>query len=138
MPDLTKPGVSDGSPHVHHPNGVLLTPYTLDLERDFKEVRSVLVQRYATANRLNHVTIDPPDAWIGLVASGYTYHEMLEALSRLGLDSEAAIAKAGIRVIKMQILLSIDPDNIRNFARGLDEIVIIDGLRERLSVQLAD
>lgn len=126
VPDLSAPGSSDGAPHIHHPNGVLLTPYTLELERDFKEVRSVLVQRYATANRLNHVTVDAPDAWIGLVASGYTYHEMLEALARLGLDSDTAIAKAGIRLIKMQIPLSIDPDNIRNFARGLDEIVIIE------------
>jgi len=125
-PDLSIPGSDNSTQYVHHPNGVLLTPYTLDLEYEFKAVKSILVQRYATANRLNHTTVDPPDAWIGRVASGYTYHELLEALSGLGLQTPEQIASAGIRLIKMQIPLSIDAANIGNFARGLDEIVIVE------------
>ena len=53
---------------------------------------------------------------------------------RLGLQTPEQIAAAGIRLIKMQIPLSIDPANIRNFARGLDEIVIVDQLGTRVQV----
>ncbi len=126
VPDLTIPGDPSGAQYVPHPTGKLLTPYTLEIEREFREVRMIIAQRYATANQLNRVTVDPPDAWIGMVASGYTYHELLEALRRLGLDSLEEIGRAGIRLIQMQMPLSIDPVNIRRFARGLDEVVVVE------------
>ncbi len=126
IPDLSIPGDPTGETFIPVPNGRLLTPYTLDLEEEFRTTRLVLAQRYANANRLNQVTVDPSDAWIGLVASGYTYHELLEALRRLGLESPADIEAAGIRLIQMQMPLSVDRENIRNFARGLDEIVVVE------------
>ncbi len=125
-PDLSIPGDPSGRIYEPTPNGNLLTPTTLELERDFRDIRLILAQRYASANRLNHTTADPSDAWIGLVASGYTYHELLEALRRLGLPSLADIEAAGIRILQMQMPLSIDPANIRRFAQGLDEIVIVE------------
>ncbi|MGB1682082.1 MAG: indolepyruvate ferredoxin oxidoreductase family protein [Acidimicrobiales bacterium] len=125
-PDLSIPGDPTGQIYEPTPNGNLLTPTTLELERDFRDIRLILAQRYATANRLNHTTADPSDAWIGLVASGYTYHELLEALRRLGLTSMAEIEAAGIRILQMQMPLSIDPQNIRHFARGVEEIVVVE------------
>ncbi|MEE2631502.1 MAG: hypothetical protein VX752_05555, partial [Actinomycetota bacterium] len=105
VPDLT----IDGRPYEHHPDGQLLTPHTLELERDFREARSELVRRYTIANRLNHTTIDPPDAWIGLVASGFTYHELLHALGRLGLTTHAEIAAVGIRLLHMRVPVPFEP-----------------------------
>ena len=125
-PDLSIPGDPNGTIYEPTPNGNLLTPTTLELERDFRDIRLILAQRYATANRLNHTTADPNDAWLGMVASGYTYHELLEALRRLGLPTLADIEAAGIRIIQMQMPLSVDPANIRRFAEGLDEIVIVE------------
>ena len=126
VPDLRVPGDPTGRIYEPHPNGNLLTPTTLALERDFRDIRLILAQRYATANRLNHTTSNPSDAWIGLVASGYTYHELLEALRRLGLPTLADLESVGIRLIQMQMPLSIDAANIRQFAQGLDEIVIVE------------
>lgn len=122
VPDLTIDGVA----HEHRPDGNLLTPHTLELERDFRRVRSELVRRYVAANRLNRATVDPPDAWIGLIASGFTYHEMVHALGRLGLRSSAEIAAAGIRLFHMQLPVPFEPANIRTFARGLDEVVVVE------------
>ncbi|MBL6925458.1 MAG: indolepyruvate ferredoxin oxidoreductase family protein [Acidimicrobiia bacterium] len=122
IPDLE----INGRPHVHHPSGNLLTPYTLEMERDFKEVRSELVRRYMVANRLNHVTVDPSDAWIGIISSGFTYHEMLHALRRIGLGSPEEIEAAGIRIMHMQVPVPFEPANVRNFARGLGEIVVVE------------
>ncbi len=125
-PDLTIPGDPTGESFMPKPNGRLLTPYTLDLEEDFRTTRLVLAQRYAIANRLNRTTVDPPDAWIGMVATGYTYHELLEAFRRLGLTTDRDIEAAGIRLIQMHMPLSIDKDNIRHFARGLEEIIVVE------------
>ncbi len=122
IPDLE----IDGRQHVHHPDGNLITPYTLEMERDFREVRAELVRRYTVANRLNHVTVDPTDAWVGLISSGFTYHELLHSLRRMGLGSPGKIAGAGIRIMHMQVPVPFDPARVRQFARGLEEIVVVE------------
>ncbi|NNF56417.1 MAG: indolepyruvate ferredoxin oxidoreductase family protein [Acidimicrobiales bacterium] len=126
IPDLSIPGDPNGEIFVPHPSGRLLTPYTLALEEEFRNTRLVLAERYAVANGLNRVTVNPSDAWIGLVATGHTYHELLEALRRLGLETASQIEAAGIRLIQMQMPLSVDRQNIRRFARGLAEIVVVE------------
>ena len=125
-PDLSIPGDPNGTIYEPTPNGNLLTPTTLELERDFRDIRLILAQRYATANRLNHTTANPSDAWLGLVATGYTYHELLEALRRLGLPTLADVEAAGIRLFHIQMPLSLDQANIRRFAEGLEEIVVVE------------
>ena len=122
VPDLT----IDGVPYLHHPDAKLLPPNNLDLERDLRTARAELVRRYIVANNLNPVTVDPPDAWIGLIASGFTYHEMLHALNNIGLRTSQEIASAGIRLLHLQLPIPFDPQNIRNFAKDLDEIIVIE------------
>jgi indolepyruvate ferredoxin oxidoreductase len=129
-PDRVRPVIPtmevDGKPYVCHPDGRLLTPHTLDIEREFREVRTVLAMQYSVDNDLNRVTVDPPDAWIGLVATGYTYHELLEALRRLGLNGPQAIHDAGIRLLEMRMPVPFHRDTVRRFAHGLSEIVVVE------------
>ena len=122
VPDLT----IDGKPYLHHPDGKLLLPNNLDLEHDLRTSRAELVRRYTVANNLNPITVNPPDAWIGLIASGFTYHEMLHALSTIGLRTPREIFEAGIRLLHLQLPIPFDPQNIRNFANGLEEIIVIE------------
>ena len=122
VPDLE----IDGAPYEHRPDAKLLPPNNLKLEQDLRMVRSELVRRYTVANKLNPTTVDPPDAWVGLIASGFTYHELRHALHVLGLRTEAEIASAGIRLLHLQLPIPFDPENIRNFSRGLEEIIVIE------------
>ena len=115
-----------GRPYVHVPDGKLLTPHTIDLEREIYEVRYALAIEYASDNRLNHAPVDPPDAWIGIVSSGITYREVREALRRLGLASDRAVADAGIRLLKLQMPMPFNPTTLRHFARGLRELLVIE------------
>jgi TPP-dependent indolepyruvate ferredoxin oxidoreductase alpha subunit len=55
---------------------------------------------YARENKLNHTTIDSPDAKLGIIASGKSYLDVLEALEELGID-EAMAAKVGLRLFKV-------------------------------------
>ena len=116
----------DGEPYRHAPDGYLLTPHTVDIEREIIEVRYPLAIDYAAANRLNDATVDPAQAWIAVVASGITYREVREALRRLGLADDAAAEGAGIRLVRMGMPIPFSAERARHFARGVDEMFVIE------------
>lgn len=133
-PDHVQPKIPlyQGKPYVHVPDGRLLTPHTIELEREIHEIRYALAVEYASLNRLNRATVDPSRAWIGIVSSGITYREVREALRRLGLPSDADVERAGIRLLRMQMPMPFDPATLRNFARGLEELLVIEEKRPNL------
>ncbi|MDE0215903.1 MAG: indolepyruvate ferredoxin oxidoreductase family protein [bacterium] len=127
-PDRVKPVVPlhGGAPYQHRPDPRLLTPYTLDFEREIVEVRTNLALEYAELNHLNRVVVDSPDAWIGIISSGITYWEVREALAVIGLDSDEAVSSAGIRMLRMGLPIPFNTSTIRDFAAGLEEIFVIE------------
>lgn len=128
----------DGAPYAHHADGNLLTPRTIEVEHEIQSVRYQLAREYASLNRLNEVTIDSEDAWIGIVSSGITYREVREALTRLGLRRDADVAACGIRLLKMGMPMPFDPDTVRDFARGLDQLFVIEEKRPNLESLVKD
>ncbi len=116
----------DGARWVSHPSAQFLGPRMIEVEREFREIRLPLAQRYGIENRLNRVTANPRDAWIGFVATGFTYFAMLEAFRRIGLDGLAAIEAAGIRLLHLRMPVPFNPELIRSFSEGLDEIVVVE------------
>jgi len=131
LPVLSEPPILpelevDGVPWRNTPSAVFLGPRMVDVEREFHEVRSVLAHRYGVENKLNRITVDPEDAWVGLVATGFTYHQLLDALRRLGFANEEALAAAGIRSCSSRMPVPFDRDLVRHFARGLEEIVVVE------------
>ena len=116
----------EGAPYQHRPDPRLLTPYTLDIEREIVEVRTNLALQYAELNHLNRVVVDSPDAWIGIISSGITYWEVREALAVIGLGTDTEIAEAGIRLLRMGMPIPFNASTIRGFAAGLEEIFVIE------------
>jgi len=116
----------DGEPWRCKPSAQFLGPRMVEVEREFREVRLPLAHQYGVANELNRITVDPGDAWLGLAATGFTYYEMLDALRRLGLDDEQTIAHAGIRLLHLRMPVPFNADLVRRFARGVDEIVVVE------------
>ncbi|QHE83458.1 indolepyruvate ferredoxin oxidoreductase family protein [Hydrogenophaga sp. BPS33] len=92
---------------------------------------------YARENRLNRVTIDAPGARLGIVASGKSYLDVLEALEELGID-EALAATIGIRLFKVSMPWPLEPEGIREFARGLEEILVVEEKRQVVEYQLKE
>jgi len=110
-----------GAPYVHRPSGHLLPPDSLELERTLVEVRIELAKLYARRNGLNRLLIDAPAARLGIVAAGVTAHDVLRALSDLGLDEQAPV-----RLLACGMLYPFDEDAVRGFALGLDEVLVIE------------
>ena len=92
---------------------------------------------YARENRLNRVTIDSPNARLGIVASGKSYRDVLEALEELGIDADEA-ARIGIRLFKVSMPWPLEPDSIREFADGLEEILVVEEKRQIVEYQLKE
>ena len=128
----------DGRVFVPHADGELLTPHTLDLERELFEVRLELARRYGADNNLNVITVDPPSAWIGIAACGHTYHELRQALQILGLRTDQQIADAGIRLLNLRMPSPIDHGLLRRFAIGLAEILVVEDKNPTLELLLKD
>jgi indolepyruvate ferredoxin oxidoreductase len=129
-PDRVRPVVPtmefDGKVFVPHPSGRLLTPYTLEMEREFQQVRSELARRYGVANRLNRVTVSTEHDWIGIAASGHTYHELREALGLLGLVTDDDLRAVGVRLFHLLMPVPVDEQQVRDFAHGLAEVLVIE------------
>jgi indolepyruvate ferredoxin oxidoreductase len=92
---------------------------------------------YARANKLNRCVINPAEAKLGIVASGKSYLDVLEALSELGIDEQKAEA-LGIRLFKVSMPWPLEPEGIRAFAQGLDEILVVEEKRQLVEYQLKE
>ena len=116
----------DGEPFHPRPSGRLLTPYTLDMEREFQEVRWGLARRYGVENHLNRMITRTTDDWLGIAACGHTYHETRRALALLGFSSDDELRAAGIRLFQLLMPVPLDPAQAREFADGLDEVLVVE------------
>jgi indolepyruvate ferredoxin oxidoreductase len=127
----------DGKPFQPQINVNLIPPYGLDMERTIHGARLELARRYAAENKINRITVPTPNAWLGILTSGKTYYDVRQALTELGLD-EAALRRYGIRILKMGMLFPMEPRIVREFARGLQEILVIEEKRSFLEMFTKD
>ncbi len=90
---------------------------------------------FARANKVNRITMDSPNARFGIMASGKSYEDVRQALRELGITEEVA-AKIGLRLYKIGMPWPLEPEGVRNFAVGLEEILIIEERREIVENQV--
>ncbi len=92
---------------------------------------------FARANRIDRVVIDSPRARLGIVTTGKSHLDVLQALEYLGIDARAA-ADIGIRVYKVGMTWPLEPNGIREFARGLEDIIVVEEKRAFLESQMKE
>jgi indolepyruvate ferredoxin oxidoreductase len=135
---VVDPGfVFDGKPWRPTQNPTLLAPHSLHLERELVEGRLEAAKQFAAANSLNHMPVATTDAWLGIVAAGKTYYDLRSALERLGLD-DAQLRRYGIRLLKLGMLYPMEPGIVAAFARGLEEILVVEEKRAFIELFLRD
>jgi indolepyruvate ferredoxin oxidoreductase len=135
---IVDPGFTwEGKPWRHTQNPMLLPPYGLEMEREIHYGRLEAAKAFAAANGINRLALDTPDAWLGLVAAGKTYYDLREALRELGLD-DAALRHHGIRILKLGMIYPVEPGIVRQFARGLEEIFVVEEKRSFIELFVRD
>jgi indolepyruvate ferredoxin oxidoreductase len=92
---------------------------------------------FARANRIDRVVIDSPKARLGIVTTGKSYLDVLQALEYLGIDARAA-ADIGIRVYKVGMTWPLEPIGIRDFAKGLEDIIVVEEKRSFIESQMKE
>ena len=90
---------------------------------------------FARANNLDRIEIDSANARLGIITTGKSYLDTLQALEDLGIDDELA-AKIGIRLFKVGMSWPLEPVMTHRFAEGLDEILVVEEKRSVIEDQL--
>ncbi|MEU7785639.1 indolepyruvate ferredoxin oxidoreductase family protein [Amycolatopsis sp. NPDC049159] len=121
----------------HTPTSRLLGTSLAELERSLFTVRLPLVTEYLRASGINRITARGPADRIGIVSAGKSYLDLQQALRALGLDA-GALAKYGIRVLKLGAIHPLEPSIVREFADGLEEIVVLEEKRSFIETALKE
>jgi indolepyruvate ferredoxin oxidoreductase len=132
-PDRIKPELPtleiNGRPFEHRPNPrAMATPAIVEVERELFYARLELARLYARANRLNRVVLPTRPAWLGIAAAGKTFYDVRQALAELGLD-DRTLERLGVRLFKINQVFPLEPWTVREFAEGLEEILVVEEKR---------
>lgn len=92
---------------------------------------------YARSNNLNRIVMDSPKRRLGIITTGKSYLDVLQALDDLHID-EAFAAELGISVYKVGMPWPLEREGIRHFAEGLEEILIVEEKRALIENQVKE
>ncbi len=92
---------------------------------------------FSRSNDINSVTLQSDKPRYGIVATGKAWTDVRQALRELGLD-RATAAGLGITVLKLGMPYPADQDLLRNFADGLEEILVVEEKHRLSELQLKD
>nr|WP_315399809.1 indolepyruvate ferredoxin oxidoreductase family protein [uncultured Duganella sp.] len=109
----------------------------LDMEARMNSYKWYAALAYARANKLNKIIWDSPRPKIGIITAGKSYLDTRQALADLGIDEQAA-ADIGIRLYKIGMTWPLEADGVHEFAKGLDEILVVEEKRQILEYALKE
>jgi indolepyruvate ferredoxin oxidoreductase len=121
----------EGGLHIRWPD----TP--LDQEARLMDYKWYAALAYIRANKLNRTVLDSDNAKLGLIASGKAYNDLRQALHDLGLDDELC-RRIGLRIHKVAVVWPLEASSTREFATGLQEILVIEEKRQMIEYQLKE
>ena len=110
-------------------------PVHLRGEQHLFEQRLPAALAYARANHLNLITQRGEQDRIGIVAAGKTYTDLRQSLEDMGMGP-GELERAGIRLLKISMVYPLDKELVRDFARGLRSIVVVEEKRDLLQTGL--
>ncbi len=109
----------------------------LEAEARLLDVKLYAAMAYARANGLNQVVIDSPRPRLGLVASGKAFQDTRQALEDLGLTPQIC-ADIGLALYKVGMVWPLEPEGLRQFATGLQEILVVEEKRQVIEYQIKE
>lgn len=109
----------------------------LEQEYRLQKYKLYAALAFAKANKLDRVVIDSPQPRFGIVTTGKAYLDVCQALDDLGIDENLA-AEIGLRVYKVGMSWPLESSGVREFARGLEEVLVVEEKRGVIENQLKE
>jgi indolepyruvate ferredoxin oxidoreductase len=120
-----------GGLHIRWPD------HALEQEARLFDYKWYAALAYIRANRLNYNVIEGKNDRFGIMASGKAYNDTRQALFDLGLD-DATCHRLGIRLHKVGVVWPLEAQLTREFATGLQEILVVEEKRQVIEYQLKE
>ncbi|SIS61211.1 indolepyruvate ferredoxin oxidoreductase family protein [Neptunomonas antarctica] len=94
-------------------------------------------EAFCRANKLDKTVIDSPQPRLGIITTGKSYMDVLQALDDLGISHEMA-SELGIKLYKVGMVWPLEPVGIREFAKGTPELLLVEEKRGIIEDQIKD
>jgi indolepyruvate ferredoxin oxidoreductase len=127
----------NGAPFQPMLSGFVITPTSLVQENEMFGPRMAMAEQYIATNGINAEVVSSSNAWLTIIASGYTAELVLETLRVLGIDRDEA-SRLGIRVLKLRALHPFDVAAARKAARGAGTVLVVEEKRAYLETLVRD
>ncbi len=108
----------------------------LQVEERLFEHRLSAVRAFARANPLDRVVVEGLRRRLGIVTTGKAYGDLRQALEEIGLD-ERKLRDLGISIYKVALSWPLEPERLRSFASGHDDLLVVEEKRPVIEDQLA-
>ena len=120
-----------GGLNIRWPDGIL------EQEARILDWKVYAALAYARANALDKIIFDSPRARLGIVTTGKSFGDVMQALADLGIDKQTA-SDIGLRVYKVAMTWPLEPQGARRFAEGLEEILVVEEKRQLIEYQIKE
>jgi indolepyruvate ferredoxin oxidoreductase len=95
------------------------------------------VKAFGAANPVDEITVQTRDAWLGIAATGTAYDATVQALRDVGLSLDD-LERAGVRVLRVGMPYPLGESIVREFASGLQQVLVVEEKTSFLEAQLKD
>ena len=123
--------IPEGGLHIRLPDPALAQ------ERRLRLYKLPAAVAFARANGLDRIVQDSPVARFGIAVRGKAYWLLRRALEECGITEEMARV-LGLRIWKVGLAWPLDAEAARAFARGLEEVLVVEDRRAFLEPQLKE
>ena len=120
-----------GGLNIRWPDGIL------EQEARLLDYKVYAALAYVRANKLDRIVWDSPRARLGIITTGKSFGDTMQALADLGIDEDVA-RDIGLRVYKVAMPWPLEPQGARRFADGLEEILVIEEKRQLIEYQIKE
>ena len=127
-PEGPGPG-RESSPHIR------LADSPLEQEARW-EWKLRLATAFAAAGGIDRLVTDPAEPRLVVVSAGKVYADVREALAKLGFATTAAIAAAGVRLVKLGMTWPLNAAFVENACRGAGRVLVVEQKRAFVEEQL--
>ncbi|RQS63405.1 indolepyruvate ferredoxin oxidoreductase family protein [Burkholderia sp. Bp8963] len=95
------------------------------------------VRAFVRANRLDKMVLGNANRRIGIVTHGKSHLDVLQAIDDLNV-TDAELESMGVAIYKVACTWPLEPQGLREFASGLDLLVVVEEKRSLLESQIKD